>query len=634
MRPTLQQPNPRLLVPLVIVLLCLGCSAALPGACRHAAHLQSGASVPPVPDGLPAALPRDSGALGGASRSRQASSPGLYTLTVPGIERFDTAGDVSDNGQASRFASGNTGSREVSWAVYRLPLWGLPADSLSIELSNLARLGGGQGEAWVGMASYAKGYWEWSGPYTVSTISFPALTASYHSCPGNMYVAVVAFDGSSFDCESVEADVAGLTVGPGKEYAAIEDAYAAAAGGDRILVFPQDAGAPYAHPVLPVHKTGLGFYGVRPADGTLVKLDGTGFNYTGAGSTPRAIFQFNPGADGCIVSGFELYNATNDSYNGAGVRINQANNVTVRYCEIHDCDMGMMSNGSLSANTGAGQLIEKCYIHDNGSLLDPGYSHNLYMGGTDVTLRACEVSNSVSGHNFKSRAHFNRIEYCYIHDSLNRELDLVDDAENTAAAGSDSVVVGCIIVKSPDSDNHATIHYGQDGGHDHNGTLWLVNDTIVTPFISAVVTFSAPGAGCRIYNDIVWDGASGQNNQVLVAASGGALLANAIVGHNWLSHGQTVDPALIIDGDNFSAGNGEDPPFTDTSNPDLRLRDYSLQGVDPNIVDQGMAFAALGIPGGPGLPTLSGLPYQYHIPTCLEPRHDAGAPDLGAYGFQ
>lgn len=621
-------------IPLIVMLLCLGCGAALPAKSQQARLQQARTAVLPVLDGLPTALPADAGIPGARSRAKQVSSPGLYTLAVPGIDRFTVAGDVSDAGQASHFVSGNTGELAVSWAIYRLPLWGLPADDLNISLSSLARQGGGQGEAWVGLANYAKGYWEWSGPYTGEAISFPSLTADYYSCPGNTYVAVVAFDGSSFDCESLNVDVAGLTVGPGRDFAAIEDAYAAAADDDRILVFPEDAGAPYVHPVLQVHKPGLAFYGVRPVDGALVKLDGTGFNYNGAGPVPRAIFQFNPDASGGLVSGFELYNATNDSYNGAGVRINQANNVTVRYCEIHDCDMGMMSNGSLSAGTGAGQLIEKCYIHNNGSLLDPGYNHNLYMGGIDVTLRACEVSNSLTGHNFKSRAHFNRLEYCYIHDSLNRELDLVDDAENTAAAGSDSVVVGCIIIKSPDSDNHATIHFGRDVGGEHNGTLWLVNDTVMTPFVSAVVTLSAPGAGAVFANDIFWNGGTDQSNQQLVAASNGASLGNASGGHLWFSFGMGVAGGTAIDlGSIYTAPQGTDPPFAGAQSADERLRDYHLAAADPQLVDMGLAWDTLGIPGGPGLPALSGLPYQYHIPTCLEPRRDAGLPDLGAYGF-
>jgi len=33
----------------------------------------------------------------------------------------------------------------------------------------------------------------------------------------------------------------------------------------------------------------------------------------------------------------------------------------------------------------------------------------------------------------QSRAHFSEIEFCYFHDSADRELDLVDEGKNTAA---------------------------------------------------------------------------------------------------------------------------------------------------------------------------------------------------------
>ena len=145
---------------------------------------------------------------------------------------------------------------------------------------------------------------------------------------------------------------------------------------------------------------------------------------------PRAIFQFNPEATGCRLEGFELSGAHNESHNGAGVRINQADHVTIHDCSIHDNDMGIMSNGNGSLASAVDQRIEHCAIHHNGDLARPGYNHNLYLGGTSVTLRFCEVAHSLTGHNVKSRAHYTRVEYCFVHDSANREFDLVDAAES------------------------------------------------------------------------------------------------------------------------------------------------------------------------------------------------------------
>ena len=141
------------------------------------------------------------------------------------------------------------------------------------------------------------------------------------------------------------AAAATLEVGPGKTFARIEEANAKAQPGDVILVYPRPRGQPYEKTAVFVRQ-GTSPSAPCPARGTRwVAISGKGFDYSGAGSTPRAIFQFNPGADGCTLEGFELPGAHNDSHNGAGVRINQANHVTVRNCAIHDNDMGIMSNG-------------------------------------------------------------------------------------------------------------------------------------------------------------------------------------------------------------------------------------------------------------------------------------------------
>ena len=266
-------------------------------------------------------------------------------------------------------------------------------------------------------------------------------------------------------------------------------------------------------------------------------ISGKGFDYRGVGSVPRAIFQFNPGADHCTLEGFELVAAHNESHNGAGVRINQANHVTIRNCAIHGNDMGVMSNGDGSLSSAVDQRIEHCRIYRNGDAARPGYNHNLYLGGTSVTLRFSEVYASLTGQNVKSRAHRTRVEYCYIHHSANREFDLVDAAE-TARSESDAVLLGNIIAKDPQcKGNGAVIHFGQDGGEEHNGTLYLAFNTIVTHFISPVIDLSAPGAKVVLAGNLVSDGGMRQAHQVLANARNGARLQDVRGTYNWLSGG-------------------------------------------------------------------------------------------------
>jgi hypothetical protein len=326
-----------------------------------------------------------------------------------------------------------------------------------------------------------------------------------------------------------------LEVGPGKPFQRIEEANAQANAGDVILVHPRRDGRPYDRVAVFVRRKNLTFRAAATEDGQRVKLSGKDFNYTGIGNTPRAIFQFNRGADGCTIDGFELTGAHNRSHNGAGVRINQANRIFIRNCSIHGNDMGVMSNGDGTAETAVGQRIEFCEIHHNGDPAEPGFNHNLYLGGTDATIRFCEVHSSLTGHNLKSRAHVTRVEYCYLHDSANRELDLVDAAD-TERPGSDAVVIGCILVKDPHCPgNRAVIHFGRDGGKPHDGTLYLIFNTVVTPFIAPVVQLSDPQAKVFLEGNLVSDGESGQNRQTLVEARNGASLQSASGTHNWFS---------------------------------------------------------------------------------------------------
>ena len=402
-----------------------------------------------------------------------------------------------------------------------------------------------------------------------------------------------------------------LRVGPGEKFGRIEDALRAAKPGDTIGVFPKKDGTCYRKVALHVQTPGIT---IKAVGKSRVRLDGKGYDYSGRGAVPRAIVQFGPAANGCVLEGFELTGAHNASHNGAGVRINQANHVVIRQCTIHGNDMGIMSNGNGRPGTAEGQLIEACLIHSNGDRTHPGYNHNLYMGGSEVTMRGCEVHSSLTGHNFKSRAHRNLIVGCYIHDSANRELDLVDGKGDTDRPGSDTVLFGNVIVKDPKcSGNRAVIHFGQDGGKGHDGTLWLVHNTIVTPFISPVVQLSTVQAKVEFVNNIVWDAASGQRNQVLV--KGGQ--ANAVSGsHNWVASG--FGPKIggldhLIVGDR-----GAQPGFRDVDKRDFRL----VPGAA--VIDR----------GGPlprELATVLAKRQAYRPPQQTLERTFRGKPDPGAY---
>lgn len=352
-----------------------------------------------------------------------------------------------------------------------------------------------------------------------------------------------------------------LAVGDGKSFHRIEDAVEAAKPGDRIEVYPQAAG--YPQTAVYIDKARLEIL----APGQRITLDGAGFDYSGIGRTPRAIFQINRGADGVLIRNFELKNAHNGSFNGAGVRINAANQASVEQCSIHDNDMGIMSNGvEGDEHAGENQLIESCDIHHNGNLKDPGYNHNLYLGGTSVTLRFCTIHDSLTGHNLKSRAHFTLAEYCYIHDSANREIDLVE-AWDTQRPNSNGVFIGDVIEKDPNcSGNRMVINFGAEKGV-RRGTLYLIGNTILTSFAGPVVNLSSPECSASLERNVILN--KEQATPELVALSGSSS-GRATGSFNWLSVGYQADAAKLGFVSSVFGKARSDTPFEN--------KDYGYQG--------------------------------------------------------
>ncbi len=426
------------------------------------------------------------------------------------------------------------------------------------------------------------------------------------------------------------AGAATLEVGPGRRFAGIEEAYADAKPGDVILVYPLENGRAYRRVALQVRKSQLTFRAAGIESGRQVKIDGTGYTYSGSGRVPRAIFQFNSEADDCVLEGFELTGASNNSANGAGVRIHEANHVTVSQCEIHHNDMGIMSSGDGSLKSAMNQVIEHCLIHHNGNQSRAGYNHNLYLGGTSVTLRFCELHSPLTGQNVKSRAHYNRVEYSYIHHSANREFDLVH-ARETAYPESHAVLLGNIIGKDPRCrGNKGVIHFGAEGGGQHDGTLYLVHNTIVTPFITPVIELSASRAKAIHHGNQIHVTHRRQNNQVLAAARHGASLAGLSAANNWIadSFSCSLKSRTLRDRNRVSkspAGLFADP----------RQHDYRLTRPLPIAATGSSADIPFTIPTAPGVKDDGSGPltWQYKHPADKQARTTEHNRHYGALDF-
>jgi len=115
------------------------------------------------------------------------------SIFAAGIERYLEAGDVTDFGETSSFASGAAGEESVSYAIYRLPMGVEQPGTITADV-NLH-----SGSAYyIGVGDYSVNTWHWHGPFAATHVRFYVPDAEYTSGIGNLMLAVVAYDGASF----------------------------------------------------------------------------------------------------------------------------------------------------------------------------------------------------------------------------------------------------------------------------------------------------------------------------------------------------------------------------------------------------------------------------------------------------
>jgi len=343
---------------------------------------------------------------------------------------------------------------------------------------------------------------------------------------------------------------------------------------------------------------------IRGVGGSRPVFDATGLTVDGAMPNPRAVFQVE--GNFITLEHLEFKNARNGN-NGAGIRVTSGNNVTVRNCKITSCDMGFMCDNNSNL------LIEASEIASNGTALYDGYSHNLYLGGNNATLRFCYIHDALYGQNFKSRGHYTELLYCYIADSQDGEIGLVDAAE-TAAANSQAVMIGNVVISKPRLSGYNTgrfIQFGQDSGGQHNGTLFAFNNTFIAgdgriQFLSA----NATGACVVAENNIFYG-----SDRITGTLGGGIGGSN-----NWMQSSAAV-PATF-----FTTIQGSDPGFINRAQRNLHLTSSSAcrnRGSSSLTYLDGAGGAHSGLPV---------LEYVNHLQSRSRP--DDGKLDLGAYEYR
>lgn len=183
------------------------------------------------------------------------------------------------------------------------------------------------------------------------------------------------------------------------------------------------------------------------------------------------------------VDGIEFYGATVPDKNGAGIRLDGLG-MTIRNCFFHDNE-----NGILTTNVGGGEiLIEHSEFANNG--FGDGLSHNVYIGTCDKLTFQFNYSHGAKvGHNLKSRAHVNIIQYNRIIDGVNGNSSRLIDISNGGFAN----IKGNVLVQGANAENGNLIGYALEGNNNVTPSeLYLINNTMVNNREAGALFLDAP----------------------------------------------------------------------------------------------------------------------------------------------
>ncbi len=171
-----------------------------------------------------------------------------------------------------------------------------------------------------------------------------------------------------------------------------------------------------------------------------------------------------------LIKGIEFTGAKVEDKNGAGIRA-EGENLAIQNCYFHHNENGILG--------GKGILrVEHSIFENNGH--GDGYSHNIYLSQrvSEFSLSFCISRLTKIGHNVKSRAAKNIIEFNYIADEKTGNSSYGIDLPN----GGIALIKGNILHKGLRAQNEALISYGAEGIKHQENKFVAVNNTLVSEY--------------------------------------------------------------------------------------------------------------------------------------------------------
>ena len=247
------------------------------------------------------------------------------------------------------------------------------------------------------------------------------------------------------------ADAATLAVGPGKRYATIASAVAAARDGDVVEV---QAGT-YTNDFVTISRriSIVGVGGMARLVATVAIPNGKGIVITRADAT---------------LSRLEFNGARVSDRNGAGIRY-EGGNLTVQRCYFKNNENGILANP-----VATGQIhISSSEFDANGR--GDGYTHGIYTNKiAQLTVMNSYLHDTKVGHHIKSRAARTVIDGNRIVDGTNGTASYNVDVPN----GGTVLINGNDIVQGAASQNPALVHFGGESAPYAGSSLQVTNNTM------------------------------------------------------------------------------------------------------------------------------------------------------------
>jgi len=269
----------------------------------------------------------------------------------------------------------------------------------------------------------------------------------------------------------------------------------------------------------------------------------------------RGIFREEEGTHDIVYEDLELCNAWGSRFpdqetfgTNAGAIYFLGRNVTARRIHTHHNE-----DGWFATDTADNLLIENCEIDHNGTLFEGEHNgtHNFYFCAHRQTVRNCYIHHSGEAQNFKSRGYHTVFAYNWVEEDGGYSVEVASGNEGN------TLWIGNVIVKRKAGPSQRRILGVGDGTEVAEGTLVMVNNTIISTTQEDIYLFTQERSTCNVV--LVNNVFAGPSAHFLDRYGKGTITGS----HNWFQTGMEVPDTLT---DSIF---GDDPDFAEAAGGDF-----------------------------------------------------------------